>query len=100
MCIGLASRNQHEVQAVKMADIWPLKTCWDTLMEKCESETKELLRQYNKEECSQIDERQDYVQEVESIPTKETSGKREFYVIYFPCDWSAVMFFNLTLILI
>ena len=52
MCIGLASRNQHEVQAAKMADIWPLKTCWDTLMEKCESETKELLRRYNKEEFS------------------------------------------------
>ena len=94
MCIGLASRNQHEVQAAKMADIWLLKTCWDTLMEKCESETKELLRRYNKEECSRIDKRQGYVH------TKETSGKREFYVIYFPCDWSAVMFFNLTLILI
>ena len=58
MCIGLASRNQHEVQAAKMADIWPLKTCWDTLMEKCESETKELLQRYNEEECSRIDKRQ------------------------------------------
>ena len=70
MCIGLASRNQHEVQAAKMADVWPLKTCWDTLMEKCESETKELLRRYNKEECSRIDKRQGYVQEVESIPRR------------------------------
>ena len=70
MCIGLASRNQHEVRAAKMADVWPLKTCWDTLMEKCESETKELLRRYNKEECSRIDERQGYVQEVDSIPKR------------------------------
>ena len=96
MCIGLASRNQHEVQAAKMADIWPLKTCWDTLMEKCESETKELLQRYNEEECSRIDKRQGYVQE--SIPRRLQVN--EFYVIYFPCDWSAVMFFNLTLILI
>ena len=30
--------------------------------------------------------------------SKETAGKREFYVIYFDCDWSAVVFFDSTLI--
>ena len=70
MCIRLASRNQHVVQAAKMLTSYLLKTCWDTLMEKYESETKELLRRYNEEECSLFDERQGHVQEVESIPRR------------------------------
>ena len=72
MCIGLASQNQHDVQAAKIADVWPVENLWgySAVLKMCESETKEQLQRYNEEECRRIDERQGYVQEVKSIPKR------------------------------
>ena len=58
-CRAFASRVPHELQAAKMADIWPVENLWGILQQRVkvrEPTSKEELRRYIEEEWSKIDD--------------------------------------------
>ena len=73
-CRGFADRIPHDVQAAKMADVWPVENLWGILnqrVKKREPDTKEQLRRYIEEEWSRIDDDKAMCRRLmESIPKR------------------------------
>ena len=90
-CLAFNSRVPHDLQAAKMADLWPVENLWGLLQQRVkrrEPMTKEELRRYIEEEWCKIDDDKALCRRfMQSIP-KRLQVSHEFYVIL-ACDWSS-----------
>lgn len=94
-CKGFDSCSPHDVQAAKLADVWPVKNVWGILQQrvkKREPESKEQLRRNILEEWQYIDDDKAMCRKLIESISKRLQVK--FYVIYFSCDWSVVSFLD------
>ena len=86
-CLAFNSRVPHDLQAAKMADLWPVENLWGLLQQRVkrrEPLTKEELRRYIEEEWCKIDDDKALCRRfMQSIP-KRLQVSHEFYVIILP----------------